>query len=124
MNLTTPFPLPANANRLLITSVVIDDESLQIAIELKTPIATNQQVSRVMLRVRNGRSDRVSRATLVSGDALTGALLFERLAVATPAGLDNAVNAWRAGATPQARRDALELHLVSAGVIHSSLAGT
>lgn len=126
INLTVPFAWPSGT-RLVIDRVRSDEEVevLTVVIQLRTPVASNHIGSEKVISIRNGLCDRISR------NATPGALMrwddfliFEPAALTVAAGYTNAMNAWKAGATPAARRLALETHLLAAGYIHSSLAGT
>lgn len=126
ITLTAPFTWP-NGTRLVIDKVSPNDEDavLTVVIQLRTPPASNHVGTEKVLKVRNGACDRLSR-NASPGDLMRwdGWLIHEPGALTLASGYDNAMNAWRSGANAQARRAALEAHLLAVGVIHSSLAGT
>jgi hypothetical protein len=127
LTLTTPFTL-ANGTRLIITSARPDDDAqiLNVSFELRTTVPGGDLViSRKEVSVRNGVSDRIKRnAAPAAGTMLFDLLLFEQQVLSTPTGYTDAINAWRAAATPAARRAALEALGLTAGWIDASLAGT
>lgn len=129
MQLTTPVALD-NGRRLLISKVDVDDDAGTIVItwQLRTGVAASPPDAVIAQRqqvVRNGLSDVIRTIPQpFSGMFLDSLLYVQRDALATPAGFTNALNAWRAGATPGARRSALEAHGQTAGWIHSTLAGS
>ena len=89
----------------------------------------NALVSQVIVSVNNydpvaniGRTDRVS--VDAAPAELSKALVVEANALALATGYDDAFAAWKAGATQQARREALETWMLTSGVAHSTLAGT
>lgn len=125
ITLTTPVSVP-NGTRLVVDKVRCDDEAseMTIVLQLRSPAGTDNVVSEKVLTIRNGSCDRVSRGVPGSLQGYAEFLSFGLAGLTVAAGYDNAVAIWRAGTTPQARRNALEAHLLSVGYIHSSLTGT
>jgi hypothetical protein len=127
ITLTTPYALPSSGTRLLITSVRVDDDQQQgfATIELRSAPGTDYVISSQAVVIRNGLSDRVRRnVSPPAGTRIDEALALEQSAVSTPTGYTDAVAAWRGGATPAARRSALEAVALAAGWIDASLTGT
>ena len=125
MQLTTPYAVQ-NGQRLLAAAVVPSDDRDTIAldVELRTAAGSDLVISRRRVVVRNGRSDRVSRAALPLGAAMEDALTVTQDVQPTPAGFTNAFNAWRAPGNKAARSNALLAAGLADGWIDSSLAGT
>jgi hypothetical protein len=98
---------------------------MTIQIEMRTPPASDLVVSRKVIQVRNGTSDRVSRnSSPAVGTPLEDLMILAPGAVSTPTGYDQAISAWKAGANPGARKAALETEGLARGWIDSSLTGT
>lgn len=125
INLTTPFVIP-NGARLVIDDVhpIERKSELVVVIQLRTPGATDNIISEKVLTIRNGVCDRVTRGTIAALQRFDDLLVFEPGALTVAAGYDNAMNAWKAGATIAARKTALETHMLSVGYIHATLTGT
>lgn len=124
INLTTPFNLPSGT-RVLFASIRPDEESLQltIVIELRTPAITDLVISRKIIKITDTISDKIKRGTSIPGSVLDDSLIVES-GVSTPNAYTNAINAWKAGSTPNARKNALETHAITAPWYDSSLVGT
>lgn len=125
ITLTSPKALPANANRWNITRVDVreDENYMLVTVTLRTPAATNNIVSTAYIEVRNGTSTKVSYVAPISGLPLSESLAVSP--VSTPTGFDDAMNVWRAGGTNNARKTALEAHLLTANIVDSaSMGGT
>lgn len=129
MQLTVDY-LIGNGKRLVIAKVNPDEEqqTMTISWELRTGLGATPNdavlASKVMV-VRNGSSDRLNRqASPAAGSRINELLLLEPLALSTPTGFTDAMNAWRAAATTNARKAALEAHGLVVGWIHANLAGT
>ncbi len=125
ITLTTAFPVP-NGTRLLITSVSPDDDNdiLRVMVTLRSPAGSSHKYSDVVLNIRNGLCDRVSRGVMGADQGTQAALLYERDALTVASGFTNALAAWKAPASRALRLQALETHLLSTGVIHANLTGT
>ena len=125
LNLTTPVSLP-NGTRLIISRVDIDDESsvVNVTFQMRSPLATDMLVSQKVIQVKNGLSDRLVRGGLPVGSSYDAAMIAIPGVQSTATGFTDAVNAWRAQATANARKVALETLGLSAGWIDSTLAGT
>jgi hypothetical protein len=125
INLTVDFLIP-NGKRLVIERAHPNDAVSEFTLEvsLRTTAATNHVVSRKVLIVRNGLSDRLRRNPGLSADQpLEDLLLHDVRALSLPTGYTNAFTAWSASSTPQGRKNALETWCLSSGVFDSSLAG-
>jgi len=125
LNLTTPVTLP-NGTRLIIVKVESDDENavMYVTFQLRSPVATDLLAAQRVVQVKNGLSDRLTRGGLVVGSTYSDALNVFVGVLSTPTGYTDAINAWRAQATANARKVALETLGLSAGWIDSTLAGT
>ena len=125
ITLTTPFAVP-NGTRLVVSDANPNDNKgeMRVFIQMKSPGATDHRYAEVVLTVRNGPCDRVTRGTMGADQGTEVALIYQPAALSLATGYTDAVNTWRAGATVAARRAALETHLLAVGVIHSSLTGT
>ncbi len=126
ITLTVPYTWP-NGTRLVIATVNPndDDSVLTVVIQLRTPPASDHVGSEAVLKIRNGLCGRVSRNTNLGVlGRWNGWLVYEPNVLTVATGYTDAMNAWKAGATPAARRTALETHMLSVGYIHSSLTGT
>ena len=132
INLTTNFNLPGGA-RLVVDrpsgAKMFDEDAeiLRVAVELRLAAATNALIVAVLLEITNVESDKIARqATPAVGLNIDDRdRYFVRTKRATPTGYTDAMNAWKAGATPAARKSALEAHMLAAGHIDAtSLAGT
>lgn len=125
LSLTTPVTLP-NGTRLIISSVSVDDDNavMGIVIQMRSPPATDLLVAQQLVQVRNGLSDRLSRGAMLPGSQYGDALVIARSVVSTASGYTDAINAWRAQATANARKVALETLGLTAGWIDANLAGT
>lgn len=128
ITLTTPFAIP-NGTRLEISKPLFDDDTqvCVYSVRLLTPNATNAQVvTWQQLVITNVTSDRIER----QGSPAAGLVIedprryFIQSSRATAGAYTNAVNVWRAEATPAARKTAWEAHLLSAGHIDATLTGT
>ena len=115
-----------NGTRLIIADVHPNDvnSTMTVTLELRTPPLTDHVVSSRTITIRNGASDRISRATLTASQRLEDWLLYEPNVLTTATGYTDAITAWRGGTTAAGRRTALEAQMLSAGTIHSSLTGT
>lgn len=127
IQLATTFNLPAGS-RLDIERPFFDEylERLTVTIKLMTAPGTGSTVTTVELVITNTDSQKVARQTSPAVGLPIGAVerYFIVTSRATPTGYTDAFSAWKAAATPAARRDALTAHLYSAGHIEASLAGT
>lgn len=125
LTLTTPLSLP-NGTRLLISHVDVDDDNsvMNVTFQMRSPVATDLLVSQRVIQVRNGLSDRLSRGGMPPGSSYDTGLVVTPGVQSTPTGYTDAINAWRGGATANARKTALETLGLSAGWIDSTLAGT
>lgn len=124
INLTADFVVP-NGRRVVIGHVKLNDEDSvgNVRVELRTASATDHLIAHAVVTIRNGKCDRVKRQALAVGGKVTDALVVEPNVLDLPAGFDDLVNAWRAGATPEARRG-IEAFGLTAGWIDPSLTGT
>lgn len=125
ITLTTAIVNP-NGTRLIIQDVHPNDvnSTMTVTLELRTPSGTDHVVSSRTITIRNGVSDRVSRAVLTASQRLEDWLLYEPNVLTTATGYTDAIAAWRGGTTAAGRRTALETQMLAAGTIHSSLTGT
>lgn len=127
VTLTTPIPVP-NVTRWMISAVNANDDTsiMIVTIEFRSAPATNQLLVRATLQIANvvagGLTTKIARQTPIVGGNSSDILTFSQLSL--PTGYDDAIAAWRSGATPNARKAALETFLLSSGIVDSSLTGT
>jgi hypothetical protein len=119
ITLTAPRPL-GSATRWRVDRVLPNEEAEEALaiVQLLTPglmLITDRFVT-----IRNGAS--IGVAIDPSPARFSDALV--NTSVSTPSGYTDAVNAWRTGDTPAARRAALETWMLSAGVAGANMAGT
>lgn len=126
LTLTTPFTAP-NGTRLVITSARVDDDAAVafVTVEIRSAVATDLVLARRTLAVRNGPCDRIKRNAAPSAGQTydEAAVVFEQ-GINLPTAYTDAVAAWRSGATPAARRAALEAQGLTSGWIDASLNGS
>lgn len=127
ITLTSPLVLP-NGTRVIFQRVTSDEESqvMTIQVELRTPPATDFVVARRTIQIRNGSSDLLRKHPApFAGMDLSDNLQVVPGGASTATGYDLAIAAWKAGASPAARRAALEAHAIAgAGWYDASLIGT
>lgn len=123
INLTTPFAV-TNFGRLVINQIRVDEDAqlLNFTVNLRTAIGgspPDSTVASVRLQIRAGSGDQVRRNTApTAGGRHDDLLLLFPQAVTTASAFTNAYAAMKTS------RAALEAHLLAAGYIHSTLAGT
>lgn len=126
-NLTNPITL-TNAARLVVgrPELIDDDQGIMvIPVELRTTAANNVAIARVLLQVRNGRSDKLLRGSLLTNTEAGALLAVDSLSLTTPTGFDQCYTAFKGGVGAAASRVALEGVLRTLGVFDSvSLAGS
>lgn len=125
LNLTTPIPLP-NGTRLSVASINVDDDNsiMSLTFQLRSPNASDLIVSQRVVQIRNGLSDKIAKGSMPVGSGYDSALVVSVSAVSTPTGYTDAINAWRAQASANTRKAALETLGLSAGWIDATLTGT
>lgn len=126
INLTTPFN-QNNGTRLIVIRVDPrdEDQEMTVTLQMRSSVASGDNVvSEATIVIRNGVSDRVSRATLSAGQPYSMALVPESRVLSTATGFTDAMAAWKGGSNNTGRKAALETQMLSAGTIHSSLTGT
>ena len=120
INLTTPVAL-GNGTRLVVRARPDEDApvpSIEVTVSLRSAQAADIVYSERTIVIRNGRSDQLQRVTLGQGFDVHQALTVVPGALNTPTGVTNAMVQWRIS------KAAFEAHLLAAGYLHSSLAGT
>jgi hypothetical protein len=128
ITLTTAFTVP-NGTRLVFGKFDFNDDTstMTVPMELKTPPATDATVARYVLTITNGTCSLLTRQaspTVGLGlDDPTRWITHSTRTVAT--GYTDAITAFRGAANnANARRTAMEAHMLSAGHIDSTLTGT
>ncbi len=118
ISLTTAVSV-GNGSRLTIKARLDEDNAqIDVTVQLRTAVGTDLIHSERMGAIRNGQCDRFVRATLSPGRKVLDALDVEIGKLSKPTGFTDALVAYRVN------RAAFEAHLLSAGYIDSSLAGT
>lgn len=121
-NLTTPFAI-SNGARMRYSLLHLHVEAQEIVVEATMRTAPggappDSEVSTRRFRIRNGRSDRLSRGAVLSGGSLRGALTVEEDVVSSPTGFTDALTAYRQS------DNAFENHVATAGYVAANLAST
>jgi hypothetical protein len=123
-NLTVPFTI-GNGARMRYVLVSLSTEAGEITVEatMRTAVGgtpPDAEVSTKRFSIRNGRSDRLFRGTVLSGGTLRGALRVDADLVSSPTGFTDALAAYRTS------DNAFENHVATAavGYVDAGLAST
>lgn len=127
ITLTTPISIP-NVTRWRISPLaglsIDEDQNVMVAILQFLTGASQLVAAQIAVRVTNGGCDKVIRNSSPTAGQSVSDVAVLTTPIQLPSGFDNAVNAWRlGGATSALRRQALEAHFLTAGIVDSSLTG-
>jgi hypothetical protein len=120
-NLTVPFTI-GNGARMRYVLVSLSTE-ITVEATMRTAVGgtpPDAEVSTKRFSIRNGRSDRLFRGTVLSGGTLRGALRVDADLVSSPTGFTDALAAYRTS------DNAFENHVATAavGYVDAGLAST